>query len=107
MKKIFSTLCVAFGALTLTACMDIPACNDADLDGCGRNSAYTEERTVGIMGHRQPAQEEPAPAPMPEPVAEPVVEEEPPDPVMAPPPEPVDTQFMQEADEPDYMKGLK
>lgn len=106
MKKIFSILCVSFGALTLTACMDIPACNDADLDGCGRNSAYTEERTVGIMGH-QPAPEESAPAPMPERVAEPVVEEEPPEPVMAPPPEPVDTQIMQQADEPEYTKGLK
>ena len=102
MKKFLATLFVTCGALTLSGCANgIPECNNATLDNCGRNSAYTEERTIGVMGPR-PA---PAPEPVmaPEPVPEPVVEAPPPEPA----PEPVDTQIMQKADEPSYVKGLK
>ncbi len=104
--KRFLTVTALAGTLALGACsgMSLPECSSSDLDGCGRDMAYTEERTAPV-GNRAPA---PAPepvvvAPEPQPEPEPMPE---PEPVAEPAPEPVDTQIMRQADEPVYVKGM-
>jgi len=85
MTKVFAlTSTVAMAAL-LTACsgMSIPECQADKLDECGRNTAYTEERTV-------PAGVYVAPEPAPVVYEAPVVVEPEPEPVMIPAkPEPI------------------
>lgn len=110
MKRIL-TLTALLGTVSLASCSGLPECSSSDLDGCGRDMAYTEERTVPAGQHVAAAEpaasetmapmeaEETAIEPMPEP--EPVTE-----PAPAPAPEPVDTQVMRQADEPSYVKGM-
>lgn len=72
MKKLIGLFLLTGVAASLSACsMSLPTCND-ELNECGRDSAYTEERTAKAK-HKMPA---PAPMPAPEPIPapEPVVE---------------------------------
>jgi hypothetical protein len=98
MKKM---LAISLACVSLSACANgIPTCNNSDLDGCGRNTAYTEERTF-IGGPK------PAPAPAPVPVAAPAPAPAPvpaPAPAPAPAPVPDDAPIMKKADEPKMTK---
>lgn len=96
MKKIFG---ITLACLTLGACADgIPACNNATLDGCGRGSAYTDDRTFMSTPKPAPAPAPvAAPAPAPAPVAAPA-------PAPAPAPVPDDAPVMKKADEPKMNK---
>jgi hypothetical protein len=97
MKKIFA---VMLACSTLGACANgIPECNNADLDGCSRNSAYTEERT--FMSSPKPAAPAPAPVAVPAPAPAPVAA---PAPAPAPAPVPDDAPVMKKADEPKMTK---
>lgn len=102
MKKSTGLLILA-ATISLSACSwTLPECYD-ELNECGRDSAFTEERTVKANRNRvPPPMPEPAPMPEPEPVA--VVEPPPP----PPPPEPVivDTQVMTSA-EPEFTQISK
>lgn len=85
MKKISGIFLVSIAAISLSACSwELPTCYD-ELDECGRDGAYTEERTakagkkkVMVKPRPEPvvmAQPEPAPAPAaPEPPAAPAPE---------------------------------
>lgn len=87
MKKLTGILLLSGSVLSLSACGGIPTCYD-ELDECGRDTAYTEERTVK-------ANRTPAPAPAPEPVV--IIET----PAPAPAPAPVvidDTPVMRSAE---------
>lgn len=84
MKKILGLSLLAATTLSLSACGGIPKCYD-ELNECGRDTAYTEERTV-MANKRMPAPApmpapEPAPvaapAPAPAPVAAPVIDDTP------------------------------
>lgn len=104
MKKISGFLVTVTAVAALSACSwELPQCHD-ELDKCGRDTAYTEERTAKagkrmavkprpepVVQAPQPAPE-PAPAPAPEP--EPVVHVQP-DP---PPPLPADHDMMGSAE---------
>ena len=78
MKKIYALAASVSLSALLGACggFNLPDCQADVLDGCGRGSAYTEERTAW-----------PDPAPMPEPTPEPVVVPAP-EPAYTPPPAP-------------------
>lgn len=90
MKKLYGLLLATGAAVSLSACSwTLPECKD-ELNECGRDSAYTEERTAK-------AGKKPMPAPMPEPVAQPAPPPAPPPPPPPPPPV-VDTQVMQSAE---------
>lgn len=99
MKKLIGFLLTTGAAVSLSACSwTLPQCND-ELNECGRDSAYTEERTAKAGAKPKPApipepvviQAAPPPAPVPEPEPEPVAPPPPPPPV-------VDTQVMQDAE---------
>lgn len=99
MKKSNGLLILA-ATISLSACSwELPTCND-ELNECGRDSAYTEERTVKANRNR-------VPPPMPEPVVMPEPEPEPVA-VIEPEPEPVivDTQIMTTA-EPEFTQISK
>lgn len=81
MTKLTGFILMAGTALSLSACsMTLPNCND-ELNECGRDTAYTEERTVKanrkkavVMPTPEPVfMPEPAPEPEPEPAPVPVV----------------------------------
>ncbi len=103
--KRFLTITALLGTVALGACsVPVPKCSNAETDHCGHGLAYSEERTVPVGQRAAPAPEpepvviaEPEPEPMPEPA---------PEPEPMPEPEPDDSQVMQKADEPTYMKGM-
>lgn len=77
MKKLTGLLLLSGSVLSLSACGGIPSCYD-ELNECGRDTAYTEERTVKANRKAAPAPapvvaETPAPAPAPTPAPAPVV----------------------------------
>lgn len=80
MKKITGFLVLMGTVATLSACSNgLPTCYD-ELNECGRDTAYTEERTVKANRKKAPAPEPvpapvvaPAPAPEPAPAPAPVV----------------------------------
>lgn len=105
MKRFLTLAALIGGVSALSACSMMPECSSSELDGCGRDMAYTEERTVPIGQHPVVVEEEEVVV-VEEPAPEPIVEPEPmpePEPVM----EPDDSQVMQQADEPSYVKGMK
>lgn len=85
MKKLLSSTLVLSSAVLLAACSGTTDCVTDELDGCGRGSAYTEERTI-LSGARKPA---PAPAPVAEPAYTAPAPAPTPAPAPAPVPEPV------------------
>ena len=99
MKKFSGLLLVTCAAASLSACSwTLPTCYD-ELNECGRDSAYTEERTAK-------AGKKPAPRPAPEPVIQATPRPEPmPEPMPEPPPPPApepvvidDSAVMQDAE---------
>lgn len=92
MKKILAALLVTGSALSLSACGGIPKCND-ELNECGRDTAYTEERTVKGDMYRTVLNKQPEPAPVIVEERKVVVETTPP-----PPPPVVDTKIMTTAE---------
>jgi len=97
MKKLTGILLLSGSVLSLSACGAIPTCYD-ELDECGRDTAYTEERTVK-------ANRMPAPAPAPEPVA--VVTKPAPAPAPAPAPVVVDDTPVMRSAEPQFTQISK
>jgi hypothetical protein len=90
MKKLLGLSLVLAATTSLSACGGIPTCYD-ELNECGRDTAYTEERTIKANRYKTVA---PAPEPVvvsPPPAPAPVV-------VAPPPPPPVDTQVMRSAE---------
>lgn len=102
MKKLLGLILLSGTAVSLSACsMSLPKCYD-ELNECGRDTAFTEERTAKAGKKPAPKMEMPEPAPMP--VAEPAPMPEP-----EPAPAPVvidDTPVMQSA-EPQFTQVSK
>jgi len=104
MKKTLALLLVAGSALSLSACGNIPKCNDA-LDECTHGGPYTEERTIQTNDRRVVAKPAPAPEPAPAPVM--AAPKPAPAPVVMPAPAPiVDTKIMRSA-EPEFKQISK
>ena len=93
MKKFLGLMAVLVATSAISACsMSLPTCHD-ELNECGRDAAYTEERTAQANKKRKNfAKKKEMPAVKPMPKAEPA-------PAPQPEPEPVvDTQVMRSAE---------
>ena len=106
MKKLSALFVTLAAVMTLSACSwELPKCYD-ELDECGRDGAFTEERTARAgkkpMTKPRPEPVIQAPQPMPEPAPEPVVE-----PAPAPEPVVVDDSAMMQSAEPQFKQISK